>query len=146
MRTQNLPPTDPRDDEPYDPDERDDIPDTPPTEPPPVPLREPRPDGEPPQPYVTDAARLLRLLLHTPFNGWSLRTRQVQCSVYQSNVRERLRKVAGLSSALRVITLGEKAYVITNREEPFEEAMPLVMAADPRELTSAAVSQSPIRA
>ena len=52
MRTENLPPTDPRDDEPYAPDERDDIPDTPPTELPPIPLHEPRPDGEPPRPYV----------------------------------------------------------------------------------------------
>lgn len=41
------------DEEEPEPDDGDDIPDTPPTEPPPVPIRDPRPEGQPPGPYVT---------------------------------------------------------------------------------------------
>ncbi len=31
----------------------DSIPDTPPTEPPPIPIRDPRPEGTPPGPYIS---------------------------------------------------------------------------------------------
>jgi hypothetical protein len=40
---------DPRNEEPQDPD---DTPDTPPTEPEPVPIKDPRPEGTPPGPYI----------------------------------------------------------------------------------------------
>jgi hypothetical protein len=45
----NHPPVDPGHDTPDDPD---DVPDTPPTEPEPVPIRDPKPDGQPEGPYV----------------------------------------------------------------------------------------------
>jgi hypothetical protein len=50
----NHPPQ-PANDGPDD-EDRDDIPDTPPTEPEPVPIRDPKPDGQPSGPYVTDAS------------------------------------------------------------------------------------------
>lgn len=45
----------PRPDDPSRPDDddTDDVPDVPPTEPPPAPIRDPRPGGQPPGPYVT---------------------------------------------------------------------------------------------
>jgi hypothetical protein len=47
----NDPPTpDTPDPAPPDPD---DVPSTPPTEPPPVPIRDPRPEGQPPGPYIS---------------------------------------------------------------------------------------------
>jgi hypothetical protein len=45
------PPPDPTD-EPAAPDDPDDVPPTPPTEPPPVPIQDPRPDGQPEGPYI----------------------------------------------------------------------------------------------
>ncbi len=38
---------------PHDEDDADEVPETPPTEPPPVPIQDPRPEGNPPGPYVT---------------------------------------------------------------------------------------------
>jgi hypothetical protein len=47
----NHPPQ-PVDDLPGDDNERDDIPDTPPSEPEPIPIKDPKPDGQPTGPYV----------------------------------------------------------------------------------------------
>jgi hypothetical protein len=46
----NHPPT--PEDVPNPPHDPNDVPDTPPTEPDPVPIRDPRPDGQPPGPYI----------------------------------------------------------------------------------------------
>jgi hypothetical protein len=53
------PPDRPDPDKPKDPHEPDHIPDTPPTEPPPIPIRDPRPDSEPPGPLIS--RRLTRI-------------------------------------------------------------------------------------
>lgn len=37
------------------PDDRDDIPDVPPTEPPPIPIRDPKPEGSPDGPMIAGA-------------------------------------------------------------------------------------------
>jgi hypothetical protein len=50
----NHPPDSERDlpNGPLDPDDPNDVPDTPPTEPEPVPIRDPKPDGQPEGPYI----------------------------------------------------------------------------------------------
>jgi hypothetical protein len=53
-------PVDPRKDERDRPEEPDDIPDTPPTEPPPIPIRDPQPEGTPPGPYISRPGLIFR--------------------------------------------------------------------------------------